>query len=75
MYLFCSDCKPIFTFCSIFVIFQKKRPNHLEVKAKNKFEIYRKWPNRRDEHVPFAHDVLAHEGLARQSAVLRGDED
>jgi hypothetical protein len=26
MYLFCSNCKSIFTFCSIFPIFQKKTP-------------------------------------------------
>ena len=39
MYLFCSKCKPIFTLCSIFAIFQKKRPYHFEVRAENHFEI------------------------------------
>ena len=32
-------------------------------------------PNRRGGHVPYAHGVLAHEGLARQLAGLRGGED
>ena len=39
MYLFCSNFKPIFTFCSIFAIFQKKRPYYFEVRAQDGFQI------------------------------------
>ena len=74
MYLFCSNCKPVFTFCSIFVNL-KKRPYHFEVRAQDMFQMFSKWPNRRDEHVPFVHGVLAHEGLARRWAGLQGGED
>lgn len=75
MYLFCSNCKAIFTFCSILSVFQQKRPYHFEIRALDQFQNFGKCPNRRDGHVPFVHGALAHEDLARQWAALRGGED
>ena len=39
LYLFCSNCKPIFTFCSILLIFLHKLPCDLKIRAQNKFQI------------------------------------
>ena len=75
MYLFCSNCKPIFTFCSFFAISKKETPIPFRGKGAGSVSNFDKWPNRRDGHVPFVHGVLAHEGLARRWAALQGGED